>query len=747
MRMVLLTVVFATGWVWAQNLPGQPYASYWFPDELLNWSSSTDSDAPYNRSGIELSTRTYGDTQCNIHAKADQGGVGVLSIMNPSTSGNPSQGGSDIDVYAFNYWQYTDHLTFWGGSSGEGLILAPNPGVIDAGHRNGVPVYGTIFLPPVAYGGQIQWVWDLVQKSGASFPVADKLIEMTQYYGFDGWFINQETAGGNAQLAQDMRDFILYIQNNSDLDIQWYDAMTESGSISWQNALNTGNDWFFQYNGNVVSDWMFLNFNWTTSGLQNSSAFAASMGRSPYQLYAGVDVQANGYNTGVNWNGLFPEGADHVTSVGLYCPNWTYSNSSGLQAFYTRANRFWSGANRDPSNTDTTHPWKGLACYFAARTPITSFPFVTNFNTGQGYSYSIEGEVLSDQSWHNRSQQDVLPTWRWIAESQGTPLYPEMSWDRSYYGGNCIKVSGDLNASNETMLYLYKIDAEIAATDTINFVWFADSAGQQSGMQVAMSLSSDPDNYYFEDVDAALQSGWNLFKKGIGSFAGSHMAVAAVNFTSTVPVNNYTAYLGRMGIVRGSVDIPDPPSALFVEEFNQIDDTAGTIRLRWTHSPSEVYTYNVYRVNSDDTRTFLWATPGNACFVPRVTRPPAETQTTIVVEAVSPEFGYSSAATVSVTWSTSGTGNGQEEGSFFLREPSSNPLSGSAAITFSIPAAGEASLCVHDMSGRIVQVLGQGEILQGSHTVQWNTNSLPAGLYIYRLECSEGSISKKCMVL
>jgi len=747
MKILLLLAAAATGMVSAQDLPGQPYASYWFPNELLNWSPAGDEDAPYNRSSIELADRTYGDTQCNIHATIDQGGVGVLSIMNPSTSYNPSQGGLGIDEYAFNYWQYVDHLTFWGGSSGEGLILAPNPGVIDAGHRNGVPVYGTIFLPPTAYGGQIQWVWDLVQKNGSTFPVADKLIEMTEYYGFDGWFINQETAGGNAQLAQDMRDFMIYIQQNSDLDIQWYDAMTETGGINWQNALTANNDWYFQHEGQLVSDWMFLNFNWSAAGLQNSSVLATSLGRSPYELYAGVDVQANGYNTGVNWEALFPEGADHVTSVGFYCPNWTYSNASNHQAFYTRANRFWCGANRDPSNTETTHPWKGLAHYFVARTPITSFPFLTNFNTGQGYMYAIDGEVLSQNDWHNRSQQDVLPTWRWIARSSGTPLYPEMDWEHTYYGGNCLKVTGDLNSSNATMLFLYKVQAEIASTDTLHLVWYAETAGQPSGMQAAMSLSSSPDVFYYSTVSNATQPGWNLFKQSLGNYAGQSAAIAGIYFTSPTSIPDYTALIGRLGVVRGAVDIPDPASGLYVEQFNQVNDTTGTIRLRWDHSPSEIYTYNVYRENIDNSRTFLWATPGNACFVPEVTRPLSETQTTILVEAVSPEFGFSSTVSTTISWETTGIAQGQSSYPFILNLPSVNPVRGNAAITFSLPSSGEANLSVYDISGRVVQELHNGEMLQGDHSVQWSTGLLPAGLYVYRLECAEGSITRKCMVL
>ena len=75
------------------------------------------------------------------------------------------------------------------------------------------------------------------RRAETTFPVADKLIEVAEYYGFDGWFINQETAGGNSQTAIDMRDFMIYFQENSDLEIEWYDAMTESGVISMAESI------------------------------------------------------------------------------------------------------------------------------------------------------------------------------------------------------------------------------------------------------------------------------------------------------------------------------------------------------------------------------------------------------------------------------------------------------------------------------------------------------------------------------
>ena len=178
----------------------QPTASFWHPSFLLNWTPAADSNADFNRSNVPLKTRFVdaASNTINSNARPNEAGVAFISTFAP-TSGNPSQGTPVERFNAVTMWQYIDTLIFWGGSAGEGLILAPNPTVIDAAHRNGVPVLGTIFLPPTAYGGQIQWVNDLLQKNGTAFPVADKLIQVAQYYGFDGWFINQETAGGSAR--------------------------------------------------------------------------------------------------------------------------------------------------------------------------------------------------------------------------------------------------------------------------------------------------------------------------------------------------------------------------------------------------------------------------------------------------------------------------------------------------------------------------------------------------------------------
>ena len=628
----------------------QPYASYWFPLEILSWSPLTDPDAPYNRSGIQLKTK-YVDsiTIVNPNARVNEAKVNPLSAFAP-TSDNPSQGSLNIDYYSFSFWQYVDELVFWGGSAGEGLILAPNPTLIDAAHRNGVKILGNIFFPPIAYGGQFQWVNDFLQKSGTAFPVADKLIEVAEYYGFDGWFINQETAGGNSQTAVDMRDFMIYFQENSNLEIEWYDAMTENGNVSWQNQLNSLNDWFFQWGDTLVSETMFLNFFWNVTGLNSSRTLAQSLNRSEYELFAGIDVEASGYNTGVSWSALFPDNLAHVTSLGIYRPDWCYNSSVDLNDYYNKSSIFWVGWNHDPSNTTTSNNWKGIANYIPAFTQFTEIPFVTNFCTGQGLDFYIDGDKLSypelaTTGWNNLSLQDVLPSWRWIVQSSGAKLQPEYDFTDAYYGGNCLKISGDLTSDN--LIKLYKSNCFIAS-DTKLDIAFKTGSVAPTNMKVGLAFENDPASFTFIDVGSTANVNWNLKTFDLSSYSGEKLAVIALFFEGGLGVG-YEIKIGRLSIYNGLVDIPNPPTNLYVE--NKVNENEFvTLRLRWDHSTSEVYYYNVFRKNQDNSLTYLGGTANNAYFVPFVKFEQGDSAVTILVQTIGNEFGESSYAETSFEW-------------------------------------------------------------------------------------------------
>lgn len=628
-------------------LPGQPFASYWHPSTLLSWNPTNDPDAAFNRGNTPLATRISNPLlNVNSHAKTNQARIVSLSAFS-ATSGNPSQGGLSMHYFAHNYWQYEDVLVFWGGSAGEGLILAPNPTVIDAAHRNGVLVLGNIFFPPTAFGGQFQWVNDFLQKSGSTFPVADKLIQVAQYYGFDGWFINQETVGGSATTATTMRDFIKYIHANSSLHVMWYDAMSESGSVGWQNQLNTANDMFFHDAGRVSDD-MFINFSWSSGGLTSSRTRAQSFGRSEYDVYAGVDVEGGGYNTSVNWAGMFPEGAAHVLSLGFYRPDWCYNGSSGPSDFYSRENRFWVGPAGDPSNTSSTNAWPGLAHFVAAKSPVTKLPFVTSFNTGQGSRYAVNGQTLMTGNWNNLSVQDVLPTWRWIVNSSGTKLTPSLDWSDAFHGGSSLRVTGTLDSTNTIMLY--EASLLVSNNTTLALAYKTGTAGSPSYMKVALAFEDSPGTYQFLDVAATSSAGWNTQTFSLSAFAGRKIAVIALRFEAPSVVSGYNMRVGQIAVRNGATSSPAPPSSIVVERVSASDATTATARVKWTHSPGAIAHYNVYRRNADNSRTWLGATPNNAYFVPQVKRVVGESFVPIEIETVAPDYGFSAAAATNLFW-------------------------------------------------------------------------------------------------
>ena len=647
----LLTAGLLSGSPAAGGLPpDQPFASFWFPDELLTWSPETDRDAPFNRSGVALRNRFLdAATQVNPHARPGEGLIGALSVMYPTTSNNPSQGSLDFETYAFGYWQYLDLLVFWGGSAGEGLILAPNPGVIEAAHRNGVPVYGNIFFPPNVFGGDLQWVRDLVQRAGESFPVADKLIEVATYYGFDGWFINQETAGGDAALASEIRDFMRYVQSRSTIGIQWYDAMTESGAIDYQNALTAENDAFLEELGRV-SDSMFLNYFWSPAGLTSSANLATALGRSPYDLFAGANIAVNGFNTPINWNGVFPEGQAHRVSLGFFGNQWAFDSSTSVADFYARANRVWVGPNGDPSNTETPLPWKGIAHYVPARSPLDDLPFVTHFNTGQGQRFAVDGEVLSVGDWNNRGLQDVLPTWRWIRRGVDPILVPELDFSDAYDGGSCLRISGDL--LTPMRLDLYKTRLPVGPQTRAQIAFKTGSAGTPSNLELGLAFfdGGGLTPFTFLAAGAAATADWNLVSFDLAAAAGQTIAVVALRFAAAGAVPGYEIKVGRLAVIDGAVEVPQAPSSLVIDAKEERDPGTATLRLLWDHSPDPVHAYNVYRRDPGGGRTYLGGSPNNAYFVAAVQRAGAEASTTVEVEAVGPAYGRSAPAAATFLW-------------------------------------------------------------------------------------------------
>lgn len=633
--LAVLTATLMGSAALAQESNLQPYASYWFPEQLLQWSPEKDPDAVFNRSSVPLAKRFIDPkTQANPSAKINQARIVSLVAFN-STAQNPSQGSARMRYYSPQYWQYVDQLVFWGGSAGEGLILAPNSTVIDAAHRNGVPVLGTVFLPPTVYGGKIQWLKDLVQEKDGAFPVADKMIEVANFYGFDGWFINQETEGADAALAKQTLKFVQYLKDKSGKQVMWYDSMVENGEIDWQNALTPKNQMYFQ-----ASSSMFNNFWWTPEDNQSSHDLAKKLGRSPYDLYTGIDVEANGFVTALDWDALFPPNKDQLTSLGIYRPEWTYNSTRTLEDFYTRDSIFWVGLNGNPANIDTSLAWKGLAYYVPSASSVQQMPFVTSFNVGQGKQYAIDGQVLSQSEWNNLSVQDILPSYRWVM--QGT-LKPSMDFDTAYNGGNSLKVTGKLDGEN--VLKLYQTQLKLEKDSQLNVVFKPQKAGA-SGLGVRLTFTDGSTTTLA--LGDAKKDGWNSNTVSLTAHAGKTINVVSLVFSGKADA--YQMNIGQLGFLKGDVDAPSAPTDLKVLSSMQPDSDTANLRLNWGKASTPVLHYNLYKRNADGSKVFLGATPNNHYYVSGLKRLNVEPSSVLEVEAVSPERGRSAVASTTFAW-------------------------------------------------------------------------------------------------
>ncbi len=630
-------------------------APYLFPKDILKWQSNGNS--AFNVSVVPLANRfSNPNIFVNNHAKDDEARIVALSTMNSPVSKSPAQFGNKFNIYSFSHWQYIDKLIYWGGSAAEGIIVPPTAEVTDAAHRNGVQVLGTIFFPPNAYGGKIEWLDDLLLKESQRFPVADKLIEMAEYFNFDGWFINQETDGSTKKHADLMIDFIEYIKENSDLYIMWYDAMTIEGNMDWQGQLNNKNHAYIQSDKNI-SNSMFIDFRWerTPNSLLNTNIYALNKNIDPYNLFAGIEINGDGKVNEVPYSNIIREGEPATTSIGLFNPDLIYSSSNSPLEYYERENNFWTGIMNDPRNTELIAEWPGAAHIVKARSPITKLPFVTHFNTGNGKGFYFDGKIVSNNEWYNRSLQDILPTWRWIVEGKEKTLTPNFSWDDSYFGGSSLKISGDIKKDYPNKILLYSTKLKLANSSEINIVYKQNSTN--SKVKVGLSFWGNENSFNYFDISSNIEGEWIEKTILLNNFAGKSIAQIALLFDPIETDTNYQFNFGKLGISNASSSIKKQISDLQLVKFELNDEYSANIQLSWQNDTETTFTNTIFRKNSDTSLEYIVSTPNNIINLPFIERKCNETYTELIVEAINDNFIESSIDTINIHWGDAPSNN------------------------------------------------------------------------------------------
>lgn len=276
---------------------------------ILNWNPAADKDSEHLCSRVPLQTRiaTNAATQKNPNMPADTEMFNLAGDYGNAFF-ESFHDNNVFSQYLFNYWQYTDYYGTWHGRPTAnvpknlydekaqsdwtqkwfefGTLNLPN-----AAHKNGAKSIATIFYSGNDRGEQTYK--DLMQgkRADGTYPVADKLVKIAKYYGFDSYFVNQESNVSSDDVSA-YRYFMKQIVDQG-IYIQWYDS-TEypDGGVSYQNMFNGANSpWMQDEIKGKISDSIFLNYWFSGNMLKDSADHAKSLGIDPkYAVFAGIEA-------------------------------------------------------------------------------------------------------------------------------------------------------------------------------------------------------------------------------------------------------------------------------------------------------------------------------------------------------------------------------------------------------------------------------------------------------------------------
>ncbi len=602
-------------------------------DTLLSWEPTNDPDSDYSRSVVPLADRYTGFT-VNDYANPDAK-LMVCSLANSKHDATNAQGQESFSSYAFNYWQYATSFVYWSGSK-RGQVVVPTGEFTDAAHTNGVPVMGTIFFD---WGGNSSVVENFVRNYRS---VADKLIEVMEYYGFDGYFFNEETAV-DYTTAGNLRSMIAYMrQQKPNMLIGWYDSITDSGNLSYQDAVNGSNSGWVSAGVNEF----FMNYNWTTQDVNTTVSTMQNLGKSQYEAFAGLDVQQNCMNTYFSSNYLLNNSNKLKLSLALYCPNSTMGLSGDGADFHEVERQFYVNGG-DPRSTSSSG-WAGMSRFFADHTTIISAPFVTNFNSGHGKAFYIDGVKSRDEEWSYQSVQDVMPTWTWIIDSNGQKLSGAYDFEDAYNGGSSIKFYGSLTANKPNNIMLYSTNLDINGSTNI-----AVTAKNDRGLMKLVAYYGDSNTSSYANCQKATfaldasSGGWTTSNVSLASLSGKKLYAIGFEIGGTSNVSDYQVNIGRLAVTDSEAAAASASNAR-LEEIIYLDAYTAEARIKWNGNNAS--SYEIYRLNADGTRTLIMETPNTAYYIPNLVRNDDQADVTVEVVPVNANGVRGESSRFTIDW-------------------------------------------------------------------------------------------------
>ena len=478
----------------------------------------------------------------------------------------------------FSMWQYIDTHGNWSAP-----WLRVSAGISDAAAKNGVTVGCVLSVPWDAEVGDTvkadysQTLMKLAERNtDGSFRNSLKLARLMKYYGINALGVNSEFNSDKATMMR-LQDFFIDVHRKAKdigwtFELQWYDVTDDNGELSLDCGLGEQNKRMFGTKDSIATDRLFANYNWTDDILKASVKYARSLGRSPYEYYAGFDIQGRAWNN-KHWQDL----VNNDISVGVWgahSQNLLHQSATDAgtadviiqKAYLLKQELSFSGGYRNPallpevrtdcslSNADL-RTFHGLARLLTAKSTIQQVPFVTRFNLGNGLHYYKDGKVAFDSKWYNLNTQDYLPTWRfWItdendrttAENIDSFVNAELSWDDSYTGGSCLQLHG---ATKFSRIKLFKTKLLTGPSYELSLTYKMPK-GKDTHARLFVALKGNTSEYKEITLPAAKRENtWTTFKtplKKLGLKAGDEVAMMGIVVEGTG--DDYVMNIGEMAV-------------------------------------------------------------------------------------------------------------------------------------------------------------------------------------------------------
>ncbi|HEX7138319.1 MAG TPA: hypothetical protein VF219_10745, partial [Vicinamibacterales bacterium] len=434
---------------------------------MMAWTAGSD---PINVCSIPLAERL------------SPGGARILIAGPQYTPGfdGLSQGGNNIDVYNFDYWQYVDVVVAQGS-----MYAIPPVGWMNTAHRNGVLILGSImtYWEPVFD----DFNTNVLASSATATSAAKQLAAIAAYYGFDGYFLDVEAfyGGGNVN-PQTLQTFLQTLRAAMQgvtpyAMVCCYDSVSNTGIVdNYENELDSVNQMYFQDGNTVVSDAFMPNGEWEAPQLKTSFETATNLGRSPLEVYMECFAGPDGLQTFQQVQQCTAAGL----SAAIWSPSWTFGNRSDEVSAEELGEQFW-GYGKDPST--------GIASAIAPRTVPVALPFCTTFNTGIGRSFTWPVHATlayGSNDWNNLSLQDVVTTYRNSVWDSSEAFTLNSSMDAAFDGGASLLLAAGSNAAagSWSAFDLYSVAWPLTNGMQVSYT-FMPAQGGSADVALALLLS------------------------------------------------------------------------------------------------------------------------------------------------------------------------------------------------------------------------------------------------------------------